>query len=485
MKRTMLMLALVATMALVLFACKSDEQGATQGEGVITGVVTDAATGNALASVTLQAQTIGGATQTATTDAQGNFRFSFTTDSAKSVTISVTKSGYRDTSVVVQIQPGVVVTLGLQIAARSPISGVGGGSGVAQTIAFLGASPRQISVYGVGGLETSILGFEVRDSLGLAIDAAHSVSMSFQIVGGLNGGEYISPLSVTTNAIGQAYTTFNSGIRAGVFQVVATVTLAGRPPITSNPVRLIITAGFPDQAHFTIGIDRFNFPALGIVGKRNSVSVLVGDKYTNPVQPNTAVYFRSSAGVIQPSVFTDASGQGTVDLISGNPAPFGIYAARPPYGPDTAGYHHIVARTVGEGGVTVQDSTLILWSGGSIISNVNPTTFNIPDGGFQDFTFTVSDFLGHPLSEGTIISVQATVPPPPDPNAQVNQVQLAFGRNGSLTLPDVILPGPGRTAFGFRLSDGSTIVAVTPVTVSITVTSENNNAYFTFFGIVN
>jgi len=485
MKRTMLMLALVATMALVLFACKSDEQGATQGEGVITGVVTDAATGNALASVTLQAQTIGGATQTATTDAQGNFRFSFTTDSAKSVTISVTKSGYRDTSVVVQIQPGVVVTLGLQIAARSPISGVGGGSGVAQTIAFLGASPRQISVYGVGGLETSILGFEVRDSLGLAIDAAHSVSMSFQIVGGLNGGEYISPLSVTTNAIGQAYTTFNSGIRAGVFQVVATVTLAGRPPITSNPVRLIITAGFPDQAHFTIGIDRFNFPALGIVGKRNSVSVLVGDKYTNPVQPNTAVYFRSSAGVIQPSVFTDASGQGTVDLISGNPAPFGIYAARPPYGPDTAGYHHIVARTVGEGGVTVQDSTLILWSGGSIISNVNPTTFNIPDGGFQDFTFTVSDFLGHPLSEGTIISVQATVPPPPDPNAQVNQVQLAFGRNGSLTLPDVILPGPGRTAFGFRLSDGSTIIAVTPVTVSITVTSENNNAYFTFFGIVN
>jgi len=472
MKRTMLMLTLVATMALVLFACKSDEQGATQGEGVITGTVTDVATGNPLATVTLQAQTIGGTTQTATTDAQGTFRFSFTTDSAKSVTISITKSGYRDTSVVVQIQPGVVVTLGVQIAARSPISGVGGGSGVAQTIAFLGATPRQISVYGVGGPETSILGFEVRDSLGLAIDAAHAVSVSFQIVGGLNGGEYISPVSVTTNAIGQAYTTFNSGIRAGVFQVVATVTLAGRPPITSSPVRLIITAGFPDQAHFTIGIERFNFPALGIIGKRNSVGVLVGDKYTNPVQPNTAVYFRSSAGVIQASVFTDASGQGTVDLISGNPGP-------------PTGYHYIVARTIGEAGVTVIDSIQILWSGGSIISNVNPTTFNIPNGGSQDFTFTVSDFLGHPLSEGTIISVQATVPPPPDPNAQVNQVLLAFGRNGSLTLPDVIFPGPGTTDFSFRLSDGSTIDVATPVTVSITVTSENNNAYFTFFGIVN
>lgn len=473
MKRTMLMLTLVATMALVLFACKSDEQGATQGEGVITGAVTDAATGNALASVTLQAQTIGGATQTATTDAQGNFRFSFTTDSAKSVTISVTKSGYRDTSVVVQIQPGVVVTLGLQISARSPISGVGGGSGVAQTIAFLGATPRQISVYGVGGLETSILGFEVRDSLGLAIDAAHAVSMSFQIVGGSNGGEYISPLSVTTNAIGQAYTTFNSGIRSGVFQVVATVALAGRPPITSNPVRLIITAGFPDQAHFTIGIERHNFPTLGIVGKRNTVGILVGDRYTNPVQPNTAVYFRSTAGVVQSSVFTDANGQGSVDLISGNPEP-------------PTGYHYVVARTVGEGGVTVTDSTLVLWSGGSIISNVNPTTFNIPDSGSLGFTFTVSDLSGHPLCAGTVISVQATVPPPPDPNADVNQVQLAFGRNGSLTLTDIILPGLGATDFSFRLSDGTiNLNQATAVSVSITVTSENNNVYFTFFGIVN
>jgi hypothetical protein len=467
------MLMLVAALALVLLACKSDEEGASQGEGVVSGTVTDGATGNPLATATLQAQTVGGVAQTVTTDAQGTFRFTFTTDSVQSATISVTKSGYRDTSIVVQIQPGVVVTLGVRLSARSPISGgVGGGTGIAQTITFLGSSPRQVSVYGVGGQETSILGFEVRDSLGLAIDAAHAVSIVFQAVGGPNGGEYLSPLSATTNAVGQAYTTFNSGIRSGVVQVIATVTLPGRPAIVSSPVRLIIAAGFADQGHFTIGVERFNFPALGIVGKRDQIGVLVGDRYSNPVQPNTAVYFRTNAGVIQASVFTDADGQGVADLISGNPNP-------------PTGYHYVVARTVGEAGATVTDSAQILWSGGSIISNVNPTTFNIPNGGFQDFTFTVADFLGHPLSEGTVISVQATVPPPPDPNAQVNQVQLAFGRNGSLALPDVIFPGPGTTDFSFRLSDGSTIVAATPVTVSITVTSENNNVYYTFSGIVN
>ena len=472
MKRTMLMLVLVASTALILSACKSDDQGATQGEGVISGTVIDGATGNPLASVTLQAQSIGAVAQTTTTDALGNFRFTFSTDSAKAVTVSATKSGYRDTSFAIQIQPGVVLTLNVRMSARSPI-GVGGGTGIAQTIAFLGSNPRQVSVYGVGGQETSILGFEVRDSLGLAIDAAHAVSVVFQAVGGPNGNEYISPLSVTTNAVGQAYTTFNSGIRSGVVQVVATVSLPGRPAIVSSPVRVIIAAGFADQAHFTIGVERFNFPALGIVGKRDAITVLVGDRYSNPVQPNTAVYFRTDAGVVQSSVFTDADGQGTVDLISGNPDP-------------PTGYHYVVARTIGEAGATVIDSARILWSGGSIISNVNPTTFNIPNGGAQDFTFTVSDFLGHPLSEGTVISVQATVPPPPDPNAAVNQVQLAFGRNGSLTLTDIIFPGPGATDFGFRLSDGTiNLDQATAVSVSITVTSENNNVYYTFFGIVN
>jgi hypothetical protein len=206
------------------------------------------------------------------------------------ITVSFVKSGYRDTSFVVQINPGAVTPVSLGMSARSPISGgTGGGSGLAQTIAFLGSNPRELTVYGVGGIETAILGFEVRDSLGLPIDVAHYVDMSFSITNGPNGGEYISPISVRTNQVGQAYTTFNSGVRAGVVQVLASATVGSRT-ISSSPIRLIIHAGYPDQTHFTVGPEKFNFPTLGIFGLRDRISVLVGDIYSCLLQNQRRCY---------------------------------------------------------------------------------------------------------------------------------------------------------------------------------------------------
>jgi hypothetical protein len=119
------------------------------------------------------------------------------------------------------------------------------------------------------------------------------------------------------------------------------------------------------------------------------------------------------------------------------------------------------------------------------MSPVNPQTFNIANQGSQAFTFSVTDEFGHPLCGGTSISVSATVPPPPDPLSQVNQVQLAFGASGSVTLPDAIYAGPGITEFTFLLSDGTwTINSGTVVTVTISVTSENGNVWQTISGLV-
>jgi hypothetical protein len=360
--------------------------------------------------------------------------------------------------------------------------GGGGGSGLAQTIAFLGANPQEISVRGVGGLETALLTWEVRDSLGIPIDAAHALTLTISIQNGPGGGEYISPSPVTTNASGQAFTTITAGTRSGVFQIVATGTVGARV-LTTTPVRVVINAGFADQVHFTIASPRYNLPILNVAGARNSVSVIVGDRYSNPVAINTAVYFRSSAGVIQPTVFTNKDGQGSVDLISGNPRPFGAYSA----GAGQDGYHYIVARTIGEAGSTVTDSILVLWSGDALISNFAPGTFNILNGGSQVFTFTVSDVLGHPLAAGTTISVLAAVPPPPDPNAAVNQVQLTFGVGGGITLNDVILPGPGATTFTCKLSDGTTNIIDsigTRVTLTVAVGGPNGLASFSTDGTV-
>ncbi len=474
--------AAIVVCALTMVGCNEDESVASQGECVVSGVCLDASTSAYLADVTVLAQSVSAGSQSATTDANGSFRLTFTTDSTGTATLTLRKTGYRDTTFAVTLRAGTVVALSLPLSLKSVVNPGGTSSGLAQTITFLGATVQEVSVYGVGGKETAILGYEVRDSLGLPIDVAHAVQLQFASTNGPNGGEYISPPSVTTNQVGQAFTTFNAGTKAGVVQVTASTTVGSRL-ITSSPVRLVINGGFPVQSHFSISAERHNFPALGWVGKTNGIAVLVGDMYSNPVAPGTAVYFRSSGGVIQPSVFTSKDGLGSVILYSGNPAPMGAYAT-PALGD---GYHYVVARTLGQGGAVIEDSTVILWSGPGSISGVSPTSFDIANAGSQTFTFKVADGLGHPLAAGTRIGVAATIPPPPTSGQQQNQVIVVFGVNGSIELPDVIMSGSGTTDFSFTLKDGTwSITDATPVNLSINVTGPNvpNSLSYTIGGQV-
>lgn len=483
MKKIVVSMLVLLAIAGAFNACSNSDTGPSAGVATVTGFVKDATNRSPLSGVTLEGKAGTDVTAQATTDAQGRFELRFTIDSAMIAKITIRNyTGYRDTlEIPVSIKPNEATLRDIDLTPKSQVIGSGGSSsGLMQTIAFLGANPMQVSVYGVGGQETSVLGFEGRDSLGLPIDAAHAVQIRFSIVNGPNGGEYVSPSVLTTNGVGRAFIAFNSGTRSGVAQIVASATVAGRT-IFSSPVRLVINAGFADQAHFTVAPEKHNFPTWGIAGNRLRISVIVGDRYSNPVAQGTAIYFRSSAGVVQPAVFTDIDGLGSANLISGNPPPSGQYASQ-----QGEGYHYVVARTIGEGGATVQDSVLIMWSGHSEIHNVTPSTFNIPDGGYQDFTFNVSDFHGNPLAAGTTITVTATIPPPPDPQTPVNQVQLAFGNQGTIVLDDMLFRGPGSTDFSFRLSDGTpgNVNVVTPTSVSIVVGGPNGNAYFTMNGTV-
>jgi hypothetical protein len=468
--------------ALAMVGCKQDTSSASQGECVVSGICMDASTGAFLSNVAAQGESVDGGVKNATTDANGAFRVSFTIDSSSSATFTLRKTSYRDTTFVVTIRSGAVIALTIRLSPTSAVNSGGQSSGLAQTITFLGSSAPEVSVYGVGGKETAVLGWEVRDSLGLPVDATHGVALNFTSTNGPNGGEYISPSAVSTNAVGQAYTTFNAGTRAGVVQVTATATVGART-IASSPVRMVINGGFPVQSHFSIAPSQHNFASLSLLGKTDPITVLVGDMYSNPVAPGTAVYFRSSAGVIQPSVFTNKDGFGSVTLYSGNPEPYSGYAAAA-YG---NGYEFVVARTLGQGGVVIEDSTLILWSGPGLITAMNPTTFNIANAAAQDFTFKVADALGHPLGAGTIIAVTAVIPPPPTQGQQQNQVIVVFGANGTVELPDVIMPGPGTTDFSFTLKDGTwSITDATPVNITITVLGPNvsNGLSYTIGGVV-
>jgi hypothetical protein len=226
----------VLGLAALLVGCKSDQTSATTGEGVISGYVVDGSSSARLQGVAVAAMTVSGTTQTTTTDANGLYSFKFTVDSTMNVTITMKKTGYRDSSFVATLKSGTVIT---QNFTMMPVSVVGGGgsagTGLAQTIFFMGASQPEVCVYGVGGKETTIMSWEVRDSLGLPIDDAHAVDLHFGLLGAINGGEYVSPVVLKTNASGQAHMTFNAGIRSGVVQVYASATVGNRT-ITS-PLR--------------------------------------------------------------------------------------------------------------------------------------------------------------------------------------------------------------------------------------------------------
>lgn len=453
---------MLTVLATLFLACQNDDQGPQTGKATINGIISDASTHAPLPGITVEARIANQPAVTKTTDAQGAYEFTFDVDSAATISISCrNNTGFRDTlNIVASIQPNSTPkTLDIQLTPRSVVGG-GSGSGIAQTIAFLGATPSELSVYGVGGIETSVLGWEVRDSLGVPIDGAHAVTLSFSF-NGPAGGEYVSPLTVVTNAVGRAFTTFNSGIRSGAAQVVATTTAGGRT-FSSQPVRLVIHSGFADQNHFSVGAFTYNFPALGILGLRDPIGVLVGDIYSNPVATNTAVYFASRAGVILSAAFTTASGEGTADLISGNPYPLGSNALTP-YG---NGYHYVVASTLGQNGTIVRDSILILWSGPTVISNISPNVINVPNAGLQQIDFQVSDPYGNTLSAPTTISVSVTGA----------QAEVAFGINGSFTISqNIILPPGVNTHFSCIVTDNLPDTNyVTSATLSISVNSTGN-----------
>ncbi|HEY6192900.1 MAG TPA: hypothetical protein VI215_11320 [Bacteroidota bacterium] len=398
--------------------------------------------------------------------------FSFTIDlqglSSISGLLKLDKPGYSSQAFNFSVPAGQALSQTFTMD-RDTTTGVRDSSatGSAHSIAFIGMSSNQISVYGVGGTEATILTWEVRDSLGFPIDFDHRDTVQFSITGApVGGGAYVSPATAQTNASGRVSTTVNSGTVSGVIQFSATLRRnSDGAIISSTPVIITVNAGLPDQAHFTIGFDQFNFPGWDWVNHTDGVLVQVGDKYSNPVKVGTAVYFSTTGGLIDASGFTDVTSHARVLVYSGNPRPVDPFAG--------IGFGRITATTIGENAATVSSSGLILFSGISQISNVNPLSFAVARGGASvPITFTVSDENGNPLSATTHITVTLQYTPPP--NSQIN---LVANGDVDVTLGDVQARGVGSTQFSFRVVDQTIggVPSQVPVTVVIKVTSPNGN----------
>ncbi len=195
--------------------------------------------------------------------------------------------------------------------------------------------PHFIYVRDCGKNQTATIYAEVLDEKNNPVANGTLVKFSIYASPGadsVEGGRLSSKLAIPT-VEGVAQVSYISGIRAGASRIRADVTADAdgnpvSPSVMGISTEIVIFAGppyieninDPSSSHLSVGVEW---------GKQNmwhwietsEITVLVGDKYNNPVQEGTAVYLTTSGGVITTKAYTDANGIAKAILQSGNPEP--------------------------------------------------------------------------------------------------------------------------------------------------------------------
>lgn len=435
------------------------------GPAQLSGTVVDDATQLPIAEAQVQVRDVARQLilQELQTNAAGQFQTTLQLAQATEIEVRVSRSGYGSAAQTVTLDRGGSAVLpDFRLAAETV---------EARSITLQNRTAQSIGVNGSGTVETSKLTFVVLDGTGTPVGSASSVDVRFRMLNhpsppGSPESEFIYPAQATTNAEGLVDVTLTSGIRSGVVQVQAEFD-GPDGLVRSQPVLITIHGGLPNQAHFTIAPLKRNFHGRTVVGIENTISVIAGDQYANPVQPQTAIYFTTSHGVVEASANTDAQGRATAQLIAGQPLP------------DIDGLATITARTAGVNGAEVTGSTTVLFSGPTQVE-LQYVSGSIAQGGTVQYRFFVRDDLGNPLEGGSSASV----------SVQGENVE-AIGQT-NVTIPDALSGGSGRTEFTFSVrstaeqeedEDGNVEWQPASIdTITIQVTSPNGSGAFQCYG---
>ncbi len=395
MKKYIFTLVILFVTSLIFISCKtSTEPDTSTGEGEVTvsGQVIDNSTGSPISGAEVNIIS-DGIEIGKTTNSDGRFAATFSIEKSKQVLVYTTYTGYYSDSTLVSVTAGEESSVTIKLQERTTGDDI---SGDPASIVLISTSSQSIGVRSSGSVESATITFEVQDSSGNSINIDHSVWVNFKLGQAPGGGEYINPTAIKTNAEGRVTVSLSSGTVAGVVQFVAEINFGGKQ-IISKPVNISIHGGHPDQTHFSVATEYLNVPGWNIDGFENTISAIVGDKYANPVKPNTSVYFTTTGGVIEGSALTNELGIGTATLITSNPRPVHPLLGK--------GFAVITATTADENYNKVTGSTIVLFSGYPIIT-VDPTEFpDIEHRGSTTINYTVMDENGNPIAPGNSINV--------------------------------------------------------------------------------
>ena len=455
----------------------------TSGEddAIITGQVSDANTGDPISGATVRINSPEELIDFALSDDLGNYQIDgLNVNDAIDVTLTASATDFNPQTRTTTLTPGVVRELDFDELTPEGSDGggnEGGGDEVsgepegAAAIILESISTEAINIAQTGGEISSRFTFSVVDSAGRAINSDGAVNVQFSILKGPGGGETVIPASVTTNADGQAVTSLFSGDSAGVVRVRALVerTDIGLT-IVSDPVLVAINGGFPAPDRFFVASANSNLEGFGLISGNNSsleyeIVASVGDKFGNPVKSGTAVDFRTvGAGIIEGSALTNEFGTAIVLL-----RPDG---SRPTTDPLGTGFFTVRAKTVDENNDFVSKELKLLFTTSQANITINPTTVNIPADGSQSFSYTVTDLNGNPMSAGSQISVSVAT-------------GLEASGDVGFSLNDFTTTGPGRTEFGFTVSDTDDEngdVVGTSITITVSSASTGSTTSLTIQG---
>lgn len=161
----------------------------------------------------------------------------------------------------------------------------------------LDADMAELGVRGTGAIEQTVLRAKLYDSLGRALRSG--VPVTFTITDGPGGGErfvgVVGPAITNTDPSGTAVITLESGTVSGTI-----VVLASSGSRASSHTAIAVAAGPP--AYLSLGADKCNVGACGIVNEENELVILASDVYRNPVRDGTVIYFTADKGFVEGSV---------------------------------------------------------------------------------------------------------------------------------------------------------------------------------------
>lgn len=477
MKKSLQYCLTLLTIVFVTIACATNDDSA-----VVQGSVFDAQSGNVIGNALVQITAPGEFNDLfARTNENGQYNIGgIEVEGVTDLTLTASATGYDDAEEVVRITPGesiAGVDFEITEAGQDPIGGGGddgddggvtGEPSEPTSIQLLTPDKDFIQIAAAGTNNNVDLTFQVRDAAGRRLNLNSSVEVAFSFLNNPGNEATLEPSRAFTNGEGQVTTNLQSGNTAGPVQLLVEII---DTDISIRPIPINIHGGFPDLDHFSLSPDvsngAYNFEAWATNGIRNQINVLLGDEFSNPVRPNTAVYFETTGGVIEGSGVghTNETGEISVNLISGKPRPTDQTTVDGINFGGRDGLATVTAITFNKDNQPIEESINVVFSTSSANITATPTTFDLDPNGGASFNYTVTDLNGNPMAKGTTILIEAG-----------NDIEVTGTGSEEYTLGNNILPGPGSTEFNFSIRDTDDENSdPANLTISIIVTSPSGN----------